>query len=484
MTPTAPITPITPTPSIAPAASTARTPLRATANPHRAASAAVGPRPRGRRFSRAAAAAGAAGAAGLLLAGCAAPAPGGAAGGEDRSLTVLLIGSHEGASEWIAAEYERESGVRINPVIVPYDEIGAKLALDQQSGANTIDVAAPWYVSLGDLAEGGAIRPIDDLLEERAEEIDAEDFIPAIYDPYSLVGGSRYGLPFDGDTHVLFHNTEILARNGIEAPPATWEEYLEQVELITRNESANGVYGASVFGQKSPLILGSSFANRLAGYGGEFLDAEGRPVINSPAAVRAAQALVDVNAFALPTPAETDFGAGNSAWYGGRVAFIESWTDTGVVSEDEASGSRVAGKWGVSVLPVGGDNTRPRASLVAGFTWVIAANTAKVDLAEDFLVWAASERTNAALLTASPPTGIDPNRASSLEDATYGERFPAIQEVNRATLDGALAWPTGPRATELAQTLTDELATLLAGTGGTAQETLDRVQERWERILG
>src|SRR5690606_11346687 len=122
----------------------------------------------------------------------------------------------------------------------------------------------------------------------------------------------------------------ILKRNGIDAPPTTWDEYLEDVRTITENEGANGVYGAAVFGQKSPLILGASFANRLAGFGGTFVDDDGKPTINSPEAVAAAQALVDVNEYAFPTPAETDFGVGNGAWYGGKVGFIENWTDLGV----------------------------------------------------------------------------------------------------------------------------------------------------------
>lgn len=423
----------------------------------------------------------------VALAGCAGPSPADTASGDGdfagQELTVLLISSHEGAAEWLKMEFEKKTGAIINPVIVPYDEIGSKLALDQGSGANTIDVAAPWYVSLGDLAADGAIKDLTDWIDTDPE-IDADDFIPAIYDPYSLVGDKRYGLPFDGDTHVLFYNKEILARNGFTAPPKTWDEYLLQTKTITENEKANGVYGAAVFGQKSPLILGASFANRLAGFGGEFLDADGKPVINSPEAVAAAQALVDVNEYALPTPAETDFGAGNSAWFAGKVGFIENWTDLGVRSEDPASGSEVAGQWGVSFLPTGGSNTESRASLVAGFSWVIAENTKKEALSKEFIKWASSSEVNAALLTATPPTGIDPNRVSSLNDPTYTEKFPEIQAANQATLTAALAWPTGEHATELAQVLTDELAKLLAGQGGTSQQTLDRVQAQWVKIIG
>jgi len=421
----------------------------------------------------------------LVLSACSGSASAGGSGdgGQTDELTVLMISSHEGAANWLAEHYEAETGVAINPVIVPYDEIAAKLTLDQQSGANTIDVAAPWYVSIGDLAADGSIQDLTEWIESEPD-LDTDDFIPSIYDAYTTVGDERYGLPFDGDTHVLFYNKEILARNGFTAPPATWDEYLTQVETITANESANGVYGAAIFGQKSPLILGATYANRLAGFGGEFVDEDGNPTIDTPEAVAAAQALVDIVPHAFPTAAETAFGEGNSAWLDGSVGFIENWTDLGVVSQSPDSGSTVADQWGVVTLPVGGDQTDPRASLVAGFTWTVAGNTEKTEAAKDFIAWASSSEVNTALLTAEPPTGIDPNRVSSLESTEYGSAFPELQEVNRATLSGTLAWPTGEHAAELAQVLTDELAVLIAGQGGTAEETMTRVQEEWERILG
>ncbi|WP_341945997.1 sugar ABC transporter substrate-binding protein [Microbacterium sp. LWH11-1.2] len=423
----------------------------------------------------------------LVIAGCATQTPDAGGAGDDgdfsgQSLNALLITSHEGAANWLKEHFEEETGAEVNLTIVPYDEIGSTLALDQQSGANTFDVAAPWYVSIGDLAEGGSIQDLTDWIAE-TPSLEEDDFIPSINDPYTLVGDRRYGLPFDGDTHVLFYNKEILERNGITEPPATWDEYVADVKTITENEGADGVYGSAIFGQKSPLILGAAYANRLAGFGGEFVDEDGKPTINSPAAVAAAQSLVDAVPYAFPTAAETDFGVGNGAWYDGKVGFIENWTDLGVGSETNPD-SKVAGKWGVTTLPVGGDNTEARASLVAGFTWVIAANTEKTDLAKAFIEYAASSEVNSELIVADPQTGIDPNRESSLESTAYGETYPDLQRVNRTTLSGSLAWPTGENASQAAQILTDELAKLIAGDGGTAKETLDRVQAEWEEILG
>src|SRR5699024_8811123 len=111
---------------------------------------------------------------------------------------------------------------------------------------------------------------------------------------------------FDGDTEVLFYNQEILDRNGI-APPTTWDEYAEAVAAITAAEKANGVYGAAVMGQQTPIILMSTYANRLAGFGGSFLDDDGKPTLDTEAAIGAAAALKEVSADAMPTTLETGF---------------------------------------------------------------------------------------------------------------------------------------------------------------------------------
>ena len=48
-----------------------------------------------------------------------------------------------------------------------------------------------------------------------------------------------------------------------------------------------------IMGKQIPIILCSSYANRLGGFGGDFLDANGVPALNSDAAIAAAQTLLD-----------------------------------------------------------------------------------------------------------------------------------------------------------------------------------------------
>jgi len=392
-------------------------------------------------------------------------------------LNVLFPQTHAGASEILKKGFEDANpGVTVNVTLVPYDELQQKATLDVQSGAAEFDVFDSWYTEIGALADGGVITPVDDLMKEA----ESDDFIPSIFDAYSLVDGKRYAVPFDGDTEVLFYNKEILERNGI-TPPKTWDDYAEAVAKITAAEKSDGVYGAAVMGQQTPIILMSTYANRLAGFGGSFLDDEGRPTLDTDAAIGAAAALKEVAADAMPTPLETGFDQALQAFLSGKVAFMEFWTDLGTFAQDESQ-SQIVDKWGVMQLPVGGDAEQSLAALDAGFAMTISSAATNVELAEKFVLFATSSETNLKLITTTG-TGIDPNRLSTLNADEYKAFNPQVQEAASASLNGVLTWPTSKEAPELFQALTDALATMISDDADPAA-TMKKAQQEWESILG
>ncbi|MFN5521596.1 ABC transporter substrate-binding protein, partial [Bradyrhizobium sp.] len=267
-----------------------------------------------------------------------------------QSLNLTIIQPHAIAGEVLKKLFQEQAGVTLNFTVIPYDQVHAQATLDVQSGANRFDVHDYWYTSIGALVDDKVVVDVTDLIERDKDKINPGDFIGSIYDAYTLVNGRRYGLPYDGDSHVLFYNTEILKRHGLEAP-ATWDAYYQAVKTITEKEKGNGIYGTALLGFKVPVIIVSSFANRLAGFGGRFLK-DGRPDLLSEEAVAAAEELVRVAPYALPTPSETAFDQALPAFLSGKVAFLEFWTDLGVRAQDPQN-SKIVDKWDVSQLPVG-----------------------------------------------------------------------------------------------------------------------------------
>lgn len=414
-------------------------------------------------------------AAGLVLAGCAG-GPGDPSGDDgDKTLKVLIAAPQEGAGKILEADFEAETGVEIEVEVVPYDQIQTKAILDAQSGTNNYDVIQYWYTSVGALAEAGALADITEWVDGDAD-IDAPDFIDAIFGPYTQYEGATYGLPIDGDTHVLFYNKEIFERNGVEVP-TTWEEYIQVSKTITDAEKADGVYGNALLGSKSAFNIGSTFFNRLATMSPDPIDPQ-MPQLNTDAAVAAAQSMLDAAPYALPSPLEIGFEQALPQFLSGSVGMIEFWTDLGVFAQDPEQ-SKIVDGWGVAPLPVGPEGSVSGA-LNAGWAMGISPNASDEELAKQFVAFASSKEMNEKLITTTG-SGVDPIRTSTLESPAYVGFAPEVSAVAAEVLPNAQSWPTSPQAPEMIQSLSDNLALMLQGSL-TAEEAMQQTWDAWQSM--
>jgi multiple sugar transport system substrate-binding protein len=382
------------------------------------------------------------------------------------TLNFLIIQPHAVTGDIFKADFEKASGATVNVTVVPYDQVQEKATLDVQSGANQLDVIDYWYPTIGALSTQGILEDLTDFITNDPD-IDTADFLPSIYDTYTLYDGKRWGLPYDGDTHVLFYNQEIFDKAGITKAPETWDEFLTTAKTITE---------AGLTTED-----GSTYSNRLAGFGGTYLDAEGNPTLDSEAALGAAKAVLDVAPYALPTPLETGFDQALPAFLGGEIAMMDFWTNLGAYAGDPAQ-SKIVGKWGVVQMPVGGSNTTHIAPLDAGFAFGVSSGSQNKDAAKAFVKWATSKYYNEKLLLISD-SGIDPTRNSTLNSELYKAFAPQVQVAASAALNGAFAWPTIPESPDLMLSLSDELALMLQG-NQSPEETLQKAQDSWKQILG
>jgi multiple sugar transport system substrate-binding protein len=379
-------------------------------------------------------------------------------------------------TQLLAPAFEKQFGGKLETTAIPYDQLTSQQILDVQGGAGQFDVFDYFYFGLGALVDAGALVDLTDYIAGDPA-IDAADFLPSVYDPYTLLDGRRYGIPFDGDTHVLYYNRAIFDSYGL-APPSTWDEYDAAARRITEG-SGRSVYGAVVEGQQVPMILGCSFINRLAGYGGSLVGPDGAPTLTSDAAVAALQHLVDVAPYALPTPLQVGFDQANSAFLSGQAAMLDTWTDLGLKAQDPAS-SKIVDKWGVVPLPVGGSNTEHRTALDAGFGLGVSTAAADQAKAAAFIAWATDPVRNL-LLASTAGSGIDPARRSTLLSPDYAKVSAPATDVIRAGLEGnPLVWPKDKNAPKLLQDLVDQLALAINGSQTPAQ-SLANAQAGWER---
>jgi multiple sugar transport system substrate-binding protein len=378
----------------------------------------------------------------------------------------------------VAPAWEKSTGGKLEVTPVAYDQLTAQQIADVQSGAGEFDLFDYFYYGLGSLVDAGALLDITDWVA-RQEDLNTRDYLPSIHDTYTLYKGRRFGLPYDGDQHLLYYNKEIFGNHDL-TPPATWDEYYAAAKKITQ-AGGGAYYGAAVQGQPQALVLGCAFINRLVGYGGTLVDRTGRPTLTSDAAVAAAQQLIDINPYALHTPLQVGLDSSNAAFLSGQAAMLETWTGMAQRAADPAL-SKIVGKWGAVALPLGGSNTTHRTPLNTGYGLGVSTASSHKAEALAFTKWVTS--TSAMLVqTTAPDSAIDPNRTSVLHSAAYAQATPIAVDLIRAGLDGpTVPWPKDSNAPANLQALLDQLALAIEGKQSAAT-ALKNAQTSWERSL-
>ena len=403
-------------------------------------------------------------------------------GGRFDGVTLKLLVNQPHVTSFrdvLAPKWKAATGGTLEVTAAPYDQLTSKQILDVQSGTGEFDVFDYFYFGLGDLVDAGALTDLTGWIDANGDKIGTSGYLKSIYDPYTLLDGKRYGLPYDGDVHILFYNAELFDRYKV-TPPTTWDEYDDAAAKIT-TDAKGAAYGAIVSGQQVPMILGCSYINRLTGYGGNLLDANGKPELTSDASVAALTHLVKVNPVALPTPLQIGFDQANTAFLTGQGAMLDTWTDMALRAEDPTA-SKIAGKWGALSLPVGGSNKTPRTALDAGFGLGISTATKNQDAASAFIAWATAAPQNL-VVSSTPGAGIDPARGEVLDSDGYAKVVTkAIGPIREGLNGNPLVWPKEAGAPQLLQGLVDQLALAVNGTQ-TVQQSLENAQGSWDKAL-
>ena len=84
----------------------------------------------------------------------------------------------------------------------------------------------------------------DKIVAASAEMIDERTFRDALVDVAAddfVANGAVLGVPLSVDSLGLYYNKDLLGAAGIPAPPATWEEFLDDVRLLTRIDSFGNI---------------------------------------------------------------------------------------------------------------------------------------------------------------------------------------------------------------------------------------------------
>ncbi|MEU3633750.1 extracellular solute-binding protein [Streptomyces fradiae] len=172
----------------------------------------------------------------LALAGC------GLLPGEDgtsRTVTVWLMkgsASDEFLKRFTAA-YERDNpGVRLDIVLQEWTGIGKKVTT-ALAGDDAPDVIEVGNTQVAQYAQTDLLY---DLTLESVRDLGREEWIPGLAEPGSIDGG-QHGIPWYAANRVVIYRKDLFEKAGVEEPPKTREQWLEDTEAINRT-GAQGIY--------------------------------------------------------------------------------------------------------------------------------------------------------------------------------------------------------------------------------------------------
>jgi len=95
-------------------------------------------------------------------------------------------------TQLLGPAFATQFGGTLQVSAVPYDQLTSQQILDVQGGAGQFDVFDYFYFGLGVLVDAGALVDLTDYIAGNAA-LDVADYLPSIYDPYTLLNGRRYG---------------------------------------------------------------------------------------------------------------------------------------------------------------------------------------------------------------------------------------------------------------------------------------------------
>lgn len=400
-----------------------------------------------------------------LLQGCGGDS-GGAAGDGDRTVITFWHfqsepGQKKALQDRIAAFEEANPGIRVELQDLNWNDGKTKLLAAFSSGTapDLIELGSDWvaqFSSAGVLAD-----------QQPMQGDDAGRFAAAVMEPGRWQGGI-YAWPWVTDTRVLFYNKALLAAAGVDtvAADTLWEGMLTSAEKV---RAANpDVYGFGANGSDRhrlyKKILPFFWSN-----GGEVLNGQGMPVINSPENVHALDMYLSLGRVGF---IDSQKGL-DQLFLSGRLAY---WI-SGPWLVDRIARDNPSLKYGVALLPTFAGH--PGVSFAGGEYLAINEASGRKEEAKK-LVTFLTKPGQALEFAKALPGGTTPADMSVADDPFL--QSPA-RRVFTEQLRSARMTPVHPKWLEIEEVIEDEVAAALLGQK-TSEQALESAQVRVAQITG
>ena len=189
----------------------------------------------------------------------------------------------EALAEIISAFEEANPDATIEAVGFPYDELRQRLVTSMAGGSLPCLFRSD-IIWVPEFAARGILAPLDQ------EMPDFQEYADSMYEgalATALWDGSYYGLPLSTNTRAMIVNPDALTEAGLDAPPATMDEFRQLAEGLAES-------GTAVFADND--LAGWNVLPWIWSFGGDMTDedvTQATGYLNSPESVAAVEMLYE-----------------------------------------------------------------------------------------------------------------------------------------------------------------------------------------------
>jgi len=283
------------------------------------------------------------------------------------------------------ADFEAANpGIKVNPEFVASEALHDKLVASSSAGGGGYDVALYDVPYLAEFASKGFLQEVTARVPaEVNDQVFDGAWATALYD------GRKWGMPWILDTKYLFYNKDMLAKAGIDAPPATFEELLVAAQKI---KDAGLVEYPIVADWAQAETIICDYGTLMAAYKANFFDADNKPAFASPESLKAVQFMKDTLASGLTNPSSTEYFEEDvrKVFSAGEAAFALNWAYMFNLANTPGDETSIAGQVGIAPAP-GAEGGAANSAINGSMGLGIPSNAAHPDEAWKLITYMTSQ---------------------------------------------------------------------------------------------
>ena len=394
-------------------------------------------------------------------------------------LTMDQAGLKPAEIDQIARDFEAKNpDIKVAMEYVSYDNVHDKIVTGMAAKPPAYDAAMLDVIWPDEFIKAGYLADVT----SRVTPDMKSGMFPASWNGVTR-NGKVYGMPWLMDVKYFMYNKDMLQKAGITAPPATWEDLVDQAKIIKQKGIAEFPIIWS-WNQKEGVVC--DYTVLLFGNNGAFLDASGKPAFNNDQGVQVLtwmkQTLDD--GLSNPSSVASDENAVEADFLAGKSAFAVNWLFQYSDSND-ATKSQIVGQAAFAPMPVfkaGAAAGVKGASVDGSSAFAIMATSPNIDQTWKWLSYLASNEVQMKFSAEMLPvwqTDFQGDTLKTLQAANPNN--PVTVPAFMAQFPYANERPTVPYYNEASAAL--QLAIQQALTGvATPKDALDAAAAKWVQL--